>query len=159
VSSNLAGCASNFKGLAAKAKSRTSYYSPHTPHWAACRGTRWDIAAYIPLTVGRVILAGVQDWVTFRQALGLGGKVRKGEHGTTVVYADRFIPDGALSDPAHADGAYQFAPRTNECCSSALPLTSRRAAPSCASLGEAYALHPVFGCQAPKLISFAYPYA
>jgi len=61
-----------------------------------------DIAAYIPLTVGRVILAGVQDWVTFRQALGLGGNVRKGEHGTTVVYADRFIPDGALSDPAHA---------------------------------------------------------
>jgi antirestriction protein ArdC len=35
----------------------------------------------------------VQSWVTFRQALGLGGNVRKGEHGTTVVYADRFTPD------------------------------------------------------------------
>jgi antirestriction protein ArdC len=35
----------------------------------------------------------VQSWVTFRQALGLGGHVRKGEHGTTVVYADRFTPD------------------------------------------------------------------
>ena len=34
-----------------------------------------------------------QSWLTFRQALGLGGNVRKGEHGTTVVYADRFIPD------------------------------------------------------------------
>ena len=34
-----------------------------------------------------------QGWLTFRQALGLGGNVRKGEHGTTVVYADRFIPD------------------------------------------------------------------
>jgi antirestriction protein ArdC len=34
-----------------------------------------------------------QSWVTFRQALSLGGNVRKGEHGTTVVYADRFIPD------------------------------------------------------------------
>ncbi len=34
-----------------------------------------------------------QSWVTFRQALGLGGHVRKGEKGTTVVYADRFIPD------------------------------------------------------------------
>jgi antirestriction protein ArdC len=33
-----------------------------------------------------------QTWLTFRQALGLGGNVRKGEHGTTVVYADRFIP-------------------------------------------------------------------
>jgi antirestriction protein ArdC len=35
-----------------------------------------------------------QSWLTFRQALGLGGHVRKGERGTTVVYADRFIPDG-----------------------------------------------------------------
>ena len=35
-----------------------------------------------------------QNWLTFRQALGLGGHVRKGEKGTTVVYADRFIPDG-----------------------------------------------------------------
>jgi antirestriction protein ArdC len=26
-----------------------------------------------------------QSWLTFRQALGLGGNVRKGEHGTTVV--------------------------------------------------------------------------
>jgi antirestriction protein ArdC len=34
-----------------------------------------------------------QSWLTFRQALGLGGNVRKGERGTTVVYADRFIPD------------------------------------------------------------------
>jgi antirestriction protein ArdC len=35
-----------------------------------------------------------QSWLTFRQALGLGAHVRKGEKGTTVVYADRFIPDG-----------------------------------------------------------------
>jgi antirestriction protein ArdC len=34
-----------------------------------------------------------QSWLTFRQALGLGGHVRKGERGTTVVYADRFVPD------------------------------------------------------------------
>ncbi len=34
-----------------------------------------------------------QSWLTFRQALALGGHVRKGERGTTVVYADRFIPD------------------------------------------------------------------
>jgi len=34
-----------------------------------------------------------QSWLTFRQALSLGGHVRKGESGTTVVYADRFIPD------------------------------------------------------------------
>ena len=33
-----------------------------------------------------------QRWLTFRQALSLGGHVRKGETGTSVVYADRFIP-------------------------------------------------------------------
>jgi antirestriction protein ArdC len=34
-----------------------------------------------------------QNWLTFRQALRLAGNVRKGEHGTTVVYANRFVPD------------------------------------------------------------------
>ncbi|MGF7163549.1 antirestriction protein ArdC [Rhodoligotrophos appendicifer] len=34
-----------------------------------------------------------QGWLTFRQALSLGGNVRKGEHATTVVYADRFVPN------------------------------------------------------------------
>jgi antirestriction protein ArdC len=34
-----------------------------------------------------------QHWLTFRQALSLGGNVRKGERGTTVVYADRFTLD------------------------------------------------------------------
>ncbi len=44
---------------------------------------------------GAVIQYGFsgQGWLTFRQALALGGNVRKGEHGTTVVYADRFVPD------------------------------------------------------------------
>ncbi|WP_192361452.1 ArdC family protein [Mesorhizobium mediterraneum] len=44
---------------------------------------------------GAVIEHGfpVQGWLTFRQALSLGGHVRRGEHGTTVVYADRFFPD------------------------------------------------------------------
>ena len=49
-----------------------------------------------------------QSWLTFRQALGLGGNVRKGEHGTTVVYADRFTPEDerqratATGEEAHA---------------------------------------------------------
>lgn len=34
-----------------------------------------------------------QSWLTFRQALSLGGNVTKGEHGTAIVYADRFVPD------------------------------------------------------------------
>lgn len=34
-----------------------------------------------------------QGWLTYRQAQSLGGNVRKGERGTTVVYADRFTPE------------------------------------------------------------------
>jgi antirestriction protein ArdC len=44
-----------------------------------------------------------QSWLTFRQALALGGHVRKSERGTTVVYADRFVPDD-LRDRAHERG-------------------------------------------------------
>ena len=33
-----------------------------------------------------------QHWLTFRQALKIGAHVKKGEKGTTVVFADRFIP-------------------------------------------------------------------
>jgi len=35
-----------------------------------------------------------QSWLTFRQAQDAGGCVRKGERGTTVVFADRFVPEG-----------------------------------------------------------------
>lgn len=44
---------------------------------------------------GAVVQHGypTQHWLTFRQALSLGGNVRKGERGTTVVYADRFTPE------------------------------------------------------------------
>ena len=54
---------------------------------------------------GAVIEAGwpSQGWLTFRQALEAGGNVRKGERGTTVVYADRFIPKGE-ADRAARDG-------------------------------------------------------
>jgi antirestriction protein ArdC len=33
-----------------------------------------------------------QEWLTFRQALNLGGHVRRGEKGTTICHADKFIP-------------------------------------------------------------------
>jgi antirestriction protein ArdC len=35
-----------------------------------------------------------QHWLTFKQALALGGSVRKGEHGTTIVHVDTFTPKG-----------------------------------------------------------------
>jgi len=37
-------------------------------------------------------------WITFRQALALGGHVRKGEHGATVVYANTFSRTEAGDD-------------------------------------------------------------
>ena len=54
---------------------------------------------------GAVVESGfaTQSWLTFRQALTLGAHVRKGERGTTVVYADRFIPDKAREPPQDAD--------------------------------------------------------
>jgi antirestriction protein ArdC len=41
-------------------------------------------------------------FLTFRQALGLGGAVRKGERGVTVVYADRFTPEDGKPDATNA---------------------------------------------------------
>ena len=35
-----------------------------------------------------------QNWLTFRQALGLGGHVKRGERGTTIGFAHRFVPEG-----------------------------------------------------------------
>ena len=55
-----------------------------------------------------------QSWLTFRQALGLGGHVRKGERGTTVVYADRFTPNDERRRAAEAGeepGAIPFLKR------------------------------------------------
>jgi antirestriction protein ArdC len=43
-----------------------------------------------------------QHWLTFRQALTLGGHVRKGERGTTVCYADRFTPKAEIERRARA---------------------------------------------------------
>jgi len=41
-----------------------------------------------------------QRWLTFKQALALGGAVRKGEKGTMVVYADTFVPKAELEKVA-----------------------------------------------------------
>jgi len=51
---------------------------------------------------GAVIEGGytTQSWLTFRQAKALGATVRKGEKGTTVVYASRFVPGQDSGRPA-----------------------------------------------------------
>src|SRR5437762_5690206 len=70
-----------------------------------------------------------QSWLTFRQALGLGGHVRKGERGTTVVYADRFTPDDERRRAAGAGeepGAIPFLKRSATACPRRSLLRSRR---------------------------------
>jgi antirestriction protein ArdC len=44
-----------------------------------------------------------RHWLTFKQALELGGSVRKSEKGTHVFYADRFIPEKER-ERARSDG-------------------------------------------------------
>ncbi len=61
---------------------------------------------------GEVIEKGYtgQSWLTYRQALVLGGHVREGERGTTVVYADRFVPDDAKRRAAQSGGEARAIP-------------------------------------------------
>lgn len=51
-----------------------------------------------------------QGWLTFKQALETGGNVRKGEKGTTVVYADRFIPEAEKQRAAQSGEAARAVP-------------------------------------------------
>jgi antirestriction protein ArdC len=59
----------------------------------------------VPILWGAIIERGFtgQSWVTFGQALALGGNVRKGERGTTVVYADRFVSHDERGRAIEAD--------------------------------------------------------
>ncbi|OHV86684.1 ArdC family protein [Mesorhizobium sp. ORS 3428] len=61
---------------------------------------------------GAVIERGYpgQNWLTFRQALSLGGNVRRGEHGTTIVHADRFVPKDEKERAKQEDAEPQAVP-------------------------------------------------
>jgi len=48
-----------------------------------------------PTEIGDAFYLYADSWLTFRQGLSLGGHVRRGECGITVVYADRFVPNAA----------------------------------------------------------------
>lgn len=58
--------------------------------------------AYSGINIPLLWLAGERfashGWLTYKQAAGMGGHVRKGERGTMVVYADRFIPKDKAED-------------------------------------------------------------
>ena len=47
-------------------------------------------------------------WMTYRQALELGAHVRQGEHGATVVYADRIVRKETGNDGSEIDKTIPF---------------------------------------------------
>ena len=51
-----------------------------------------------------------QSWLTFKQAESAGGRVIKGERGTSVVYADRFIPDAEKARARETGGNAKSVP-------------------------------------------------
>lgn len=90
--------------------SRSGGASAALPHNA--RSGRAYSGINILILWGAVIEAGwpSQGWLTFRQALEAGGNVRKGERGTTVVYADQFVPKGEAERAARDGGAVRAVP-------------------------------------------------
>ncbi|AUW57523.1 antirestriction protein ArdC [Sphingobium sp. SCG-1] len=82
---------------------RTGGTGPGLPRNA--RTARTYSGVNILILWGAVIEHGwpSQSWLTFRQAQEAGGCVRKGEHGVTVFYADRFTPE-AEKERAQRDG-------------------------------------------------------
>jgi antirestriction protein ArdC len=52
----------------------------------------------------------VNRWLTFKQALSFGSSVRKGERGTTVVYADSFTPKADSSSAPEGEDSGRRVP-------------------------------------------------
>lgn len=99
---------------------------PWAQPWAS-RGEAATIAAGLPknaatgatysginilLLWGAAIECGFsnQVWLTFKQAKALGGSVMKGERGSMVVYADKFIPKQERERVASEGGDASFVP-------------------------------------------------
>lgn len=89
---------------------RSGGASAALPH-NACSGRAYS-GINILILWGAVIEAGYpsQGWLTFRQALEAGGNVRKGERGTTVVYADKFVPKSEAERVARDGGDVRAVP-------------------------------------------------
>ncbi|MEZ5897205.1 MAG: zincin-like metallopeptidase domain-containing protein [Parvularculaceae bacterium] len=99
---------------------------PWAQPWAA-RGEAATISAGLPknaatgaaysginilLLWGAAIENGFSDqvWLTFKQAKALGGSVMKGERGSMVVYADKFIPKEEQQRVEQEGGNASFVP-------------------------------------------------
>ena len=99
---------------------------PWAQPWAN-RGEAATIAAGLPknastgraysginilLLWGAAIENGFSDqvWLTFKQAKALGGSVRRGERGSMVVYADKFVPKEEQQRVEKEGGDASFVP-------------------------------------------------
>jgi antirestriction protein ArdC len=71
---------------------QADHAGPAMPHNAA-KGRRYSGINVLLLWAAQLD-AGYSSggWMTYKQAAELGASVRKGEHGTMVVYADSFVP-------------------------------------------------------------------
>ena len=78
-----------------KAMRASGNAQPHNIKGRPYRGANWFLLGMMPYED--------PTYLTFKQALELGGCVRKGERGVTVCYADRFTPE-AEKERAKADG-------------------------------------------------------
>jgi antirestriction protein ArdC len=78
------------------------------------RPLRWNGKPYSGINVislwGESVVKGYSApiWMTFKQALELGGCVRKGEHGSLVVYADRFTKTEADDSGSETERSIPF---------------------------------------------------
>lgn len=69
---------------------RPRRFSTRTPYHGGNAFALWATA----------LMAGYSSpfWITFKQAEEAGARIRKGERGTPIIYADRWKPEGAAPD-------------------------------------------------------------
>ncbi len=83
--------------------SETASLAPGLPKNAATGASYSGINILLLWNAGLEGGFAQQIWLTFKQAKALGGSVRRGEHGASVVYADKYIPQ-AEKDRAQSEG-------------------------------------------------------
>jgi hypothetical protein len=85
--------------LSSEVKNYLSFQMRHDPdircQFRAARPAEATLASTSGSSGGAVIEHGfsAQSWLTFRHAMSFDGNVRTEERGTSVVYADRFLPN------------------------------------------------------------------
>jgi antirestriction protein ArdC len=119
---------------------------------------------------------GAQSWLTFKQALELGGCVRKGERGWAVCFADSFVPKSEKERARQDGGDPQSIPflkrytvfNVSQCdglpdaASPAMPLAAEceiipRAEALITATGATFQIGGEIACYVPKLDAIRVP--